>query len=192
MDTTDCLGLPFPECDPPLTKDASDIAQFKALADATDAAVQTLADRIAEFVTAPDAVSIQGGDNQAGQVTTHLYNGSVNFDNSSMADTVADVIRIQSDGWYLIGGTVFATPPAAAILALRVEPLLNGDPFTARQGNGFSVSPGVLYPDAVSWIDTVFLRMGDALSLMTQHTDNPATVMTYGYTGWAIRILGNV
>ena len=39
MDQTDCLGLPFPECDPPLTKDASDIAQFRDLAEATDAAV---------------------------------------------------------------------------------------------------------------------------------------------------------
>jgi hypothetical protein len=191
MDTTDCLGLPFPECDPPVTKDASDIAQFRDLAIATDTAVQTLANNITEFITDPDAVNMLGGITTAGQVIDHLYGGGALFDNSNMADNVADVIRIQRDGWYLIGGTVTAQPPAPTILALRVQCLKNGDPLGARQGNGFSVN-GAVAADYVSWVDVQFLQAGDALTLRTQHTVSAATSITYNIRGWALRILTNV
>lgn len=187
MDVTDCLELPFPECDPPLTKDASDIIQFKALADATDAAVQALDDTITDVLTAPDAVYMEGGQAIAGNDVIHGLNGFVNFDTAGMADTVADRIVIQQDGWYMIGGSVYMNTTPGSSNGLRVEPLLNGDPFTSRQGPGWS-----LITEYVNWVDVAFFRAGDQLNLMTHHFGASATVFTYTVDMWALQIATNV
>ena len=188
MDTTDCLGLPFPECEPPLVKDASDIDQFRDLAFAVDAAVQRFADLVDTTITGPPAVIMDGGDNQVGQVVDH-FTGTLVFDNAGMADTVADVVRIQRDGWYMFGGGVQATLLAASILTLRVDPLLNGDPVWVRQGDAFNASGTGLAPDAVSWCDVQFLRAGDALTFRTHHQESAAATVAYSFTVWAVMVM---
>lgn len=187
MDVTECLGLPFPQCDPPLTKDASDIEQFRDLAVATDTAVQELSDRVTDTLTAPDCVSMEGGVTTAGTDITHFLNGFVRFDTANMADTVADMIVIRQDGWYMIGGYVTITTAAGTSNGMRVDPLLNGTPFTARQGPGWS-----LISEYTSWTDVAFLRTGDQLNCMTHHFGNPATSFTYFVNMWALQIATNV
>lgn len=186
MDVTDCLELPFPECDPPLTKDASDIIQFKALAEATDAAVQELADEITDTLTNPDYVMMTGGVNQAGNDVVHALT-AVLFDNGGLGDTVADRIVIQEDGWYKIGGYVTMTTAVGTSNGMRVEPLLNGDPFTARQGPGWS-----LIAEYTGWSDVAFFRAGDQLNCMTHHFGSAVTVFTYSVHMWALQIAVNV
>lgn len=185
MDKTDCLSLPYPECDPPLTKDAADIAQFKALAEATDAAVQEYADNVADLYTSPDAVAMSGGTNVAGQDVVHFL-PTMEFDNAGMADTTADVIRILETGWYMVGGHVLITTATAVFV--RIEPLVNGDPPSSRQGPGFATSG----TEAASFTDVLFLSEGDALTLMTHHVASAAVVNTYAVRMWAVRILVNV
>lgn len=185
MDTTDCLGLPYPQCDPPLTKDASDIAQFQALAEATDAAVQALADSIDATLTNPPSVNMSGGVTVAGLDVVH-FTSVTEFDNAGMADTTADVVRIQLDGWYLVGGWVLADPG----IAFRVEPLVNGDPVSSRQGPGLTA--GGTGTDKVAWTDCLFLRAGDALQVMTHHTSSPVGMVTYAVHIWATLVLANV
>lgn len=190
MKETDCLGLPYPECDPPLTKDLSDIAQFRDLAFAVDDAVQALDDRITDQLLLPDAVIMSGSDGLiTGQDHTQFYDGAVFYDNAGMADTVTGGIRVQEDGWYIIGGwvTAAATPSVTFSIGVRVEPVLNGDPFTARQGPGWPTST-----EAFAWSNTVILQAGDFLTTATHHQDSPALVITYNYRLWAIRILNNV
>jgi hypothetical protein len=187
MDVTECLELPFPECDPPLTKDASDIEQFRDLAEATDAAVEELSDLLTDTLTAPDSVRMDGGQNAAGSDIIHALNGFVHWDTAGMADTVADRIVIRQDGWYMFGGTVYMSTAANSSNGMRVDPLLNGAPFTSRQGPGFSV-----ITEYVNWADMAFFRAGDQLHLMTHHTGNPATVFTYTVSMWALQVATNV
>lgn len=188
MQTTDCLGLPYPECDPPLTKDASDIEQFRDLAEATDAAVQAFADSVSDRLLNPDAVNMFGGSNAAGQDIVHFTSG-VNFDNAGMSDTVADVIRVVEDGWYIVGGWVAASSPTHPTPTnIRIEPLVNGDVVSARQGPG---APAI-GSEYVAWVDVLQLRAGDVLQTMTHHTDAAATVFTYATVLWAQQILINV
>jgi hypothetical protein len=187
VDVTDCLELPFPECDPPLTKDASDIIQFKNLAFAVDAAVEDLSDQITDTLTAPDAVSMEGGQNAAGNDVFHGLNGFVRFDTAGMADTVADRIVIQQDGWYMFGGTVLMTTTPGSSNGMRVDPLLNGSPFTSRQGPGWS-----LVNEEVNFQDVAFFRQGDQLNLMTHHFGSAVTVFTYSVNMWALQIATNV
>lgn len=188
MDTTDCLGLPYPECDPPLVKDASNIEQFRDLALAVDAAVETYSDSLTDTLINPDAVIMTGGVTVAGADVIHYYSGVNKYNNANMANATLDLIEFQQDGWYMIGGWVAASGTASTIIGLRVEPLLNGDVFTSRQGPGF-VETGNEY---VLWTDCGYFRAGDRMNAMTHHTDNPATVRTYATEIWALQILVNV
>lgn len=187
MDVTECLELPFPECDPPLTKDASDIEQFRDLAIATDTAVAALDAQITDTLTFPDHVSMDGGQNAAGNDVFHDLNGVVRYDSAGMADTVADRIVIQQDGWYMFGGTVIMSTATGTSNGLRVDPLLNGAPFTARQGPGWSS-----ISEYVNWVDVAFFREGDRLNLMTHHFGNSATTFTYTVNMWTFQVATNV
>jgi hypothetical protein len=188
MDTTDCLALPYPECDPPLTEDASDIAQFRALAEATDAAVQAYADDLDDTLLSPDAAAMTGGSNTAGQDVIHAIT-VLQFENTpGMADTLAGGIRIPKDGWYMVGGYVRASISPPTVVNMRVEPLVNGDTVSSRQGPGFhNVSS-----EDVTWTDVLFMREGDLLNVMTHHTGSSATVITYTTRLWALLVLANV
>lgn len=186
MDTTDCLGLPYPECNPPLTQDASDIAQLEALAVATDAAVQDLADSIQDVLVAPDAIKMSGGDNTAGRDVEHFLFGAIWTNNPAMEDTVAGVIRIQETGWYYVGGTVRVA--TATSIFLTVEPIVNDAPVSGRQGP--SVTNGIA--EDIAWADTLFLQAGDGLRIATHHVGSTVTVFTYSFLVWAQRILINV
>lgn len=186
MDTTDCLGLPYPECSPPLTKDASDIEQFRDLAEATDAAVQNLADTIQNVLVAPDAIKMSGGDNTAGLDVSHFLFSAVWTNNPDMEDTSAGCIRIQETGWYYVGGTT--TVATAVSIFHTVEPLVNGDPVSGRQGPAVTNSIN----EHLAWVDTLYLEEGDALTIATHHAGNPVTVFTYSFLVWAQRILINV
>ena len=188
MKTTDCLALPYPECAPPLVKDASDIEQFRDLALATDAAVQALADSVSENLRNPDSASMFGTRASTGQDVTHFY-PTVDFDNANMGDTNADLIRIQEDGWYMCGGWVQANSTSLPnSIGLRVEPIVNGDPITSRQGPG---QPAV-GDEFVSWVDMLFLRAGDALQAMSHHTASSALNVTYISRIWAHLVIANV
>lgn len=192
MDATECLGLPYPECNPPLTKDASDIEQVRDLAEAVDAAVQALDDQITETLTSPDAVRMAGSTTAAGLDIVHPLNDVfVQIDTAGMADTVAEVIRVVSGGWYMIGGFVRVTGGGIAGLGsigLRIEPLVNGDTISSRQGPGYVTNVG----EEVTWTDMALLREGDTLTVMTHHAGNPATSFLYNVEVWALQVLPNV
>lgn len=188
MDTTDCLGLPYPECAPPLVKDASDIEQFRDLAVATDTAVQALADSLAANLFNTPSTLMSGGVATAGRDVIHFTSTTI-FDNAGQADTVADVIRVAEDGWYLVGGWVSASSASLPnAIGLRIEPLVNGDAASNRQGPG---QPAV-GNDFVAWVDTLFLRAGDALQTLTHHTDSAALNVTYTTQLWAYQVIANV
>lgn len=191
MKETDCLGLPYPECDPPLVKDASDIIQFKALADATDAAVQEYADQVqADLLQPPSArqSGLTGGG--AGQDFVQSYNTAVSWAfPASMGDLVAGGIRIPENGWYWVGGYLQITLTPQTAINTRIEPLVNGDPVSSRQGPSYSSGPGSA--EDLTWIDCLFLQAGDVVTTMTHHNGNPATVISYQGDIWALQVLAN-
>jgi len=187
MDVTDCLELPYPECNPPLTKDASDIAQFRDLAEATDAAVQAYDDRLTDTLTSPPAAAMTGATNIAGQLVNQFYS-VVEFDTGGLADTTSQGLRIQEDGWYLYGGSVRLSGFAPTNTNLRVEPILNDNDFTSRQGPAHAYAAS----EDICWSDTGFFRAGDLIYTRTLHTGNPATVCTYNHRIWIVQVLTNV
>ena len=193
MDTTDCLGFPFPECDPPLTEDLSDIGQFRDLAIAVDAAVQILADDIVEELRSPDYVAMSGSlNNVAGQEQTMIYS-VIEANNAGMADTGAGGIFIQEDGEYLLGGWVDADAALSATsMGLRIEPFVNGELVAGRHGPGFPTFGTGTSLEYVAWMETVHLRVGDFVNAVTHHTISAATTVTYTSRIWALLVMPGV
>lgn len=192
MDVTDCLALPYPECDPPEVKDASDIVQMKNLALAVDSAVQQLDDVITEYLTEPDSVLMEGGAAVAGRIQDIPFT-SFEFDNASMASIPDARIKIQSTGWYLIGGWVRGTHGVDAGIGIRVQPTVNGDPVSNRQGPGRPTFAGASATDDLSLnAVSLFLNAGDLVGMRTNHTGAVGLSVAYSATLWATRILINV
>lgn len=125
MDQTINRGYPYPECDPPLTKDASDIAHLYNLAQAVADDVQAIYDRADDVVIRPDACrrTVTGTitDFQVFPVFT-----ATTFDTTGTAMSAgSDGIRLVEPGWYLVGAMVQVTS-AANPLGLRLRIMLDG------------------------------------------------------------------
>lgn len=140
MGLTDPWGLPFPECDPPLRKDAGDIAQVRDLALAMDAHVTQLYLEASELLIRPDACRMQTFANQtsASPVTSFRpFYDIFNFDNTPgqvMSDPDNGVIQIVEPGVYLCGA--WFTTNSAVNQGMRAKFLKDG--FTAANPHGTS------------------------------------------------------
>lgn len=129
MDETLNRGYPYPQCDPPLTKDASDIAHVRDLAAAIDADVQTVYDNAADIVVRPDAARMGIAPSVADTFGPGDFSPTFNtrtFDTTgtSMTPTAEGVLRLVEPGWYTVGG--YGEFTTATFLGLRMCFLQNG------------------------------------------------------------------
>lgn len=116
MDLTRPRGYSFPQCEPPIIEDASDIIQMANLALTIDADIQTQFNQVDNNLLTPDGVHLAATVSQTiQQGDTIVYNTS-RFDNTpgaAMSFTGGPVII--SDGTYLVTGWVRVdeglTPP---------------------------------------------------------------------------------
>lgn len=186
MDKTDCLELPFPSCDPPLVKDASDIAQFRDFAFAVDAAVQALADSLTSTLLMPPTIIVEGAQVTTGRDIVQPLNGVPIYNNANMYNAAADVIRIPEDGWYLIGGYVRTDQQN---IGTRAQALINGDIVSAWQGPGRNhLNTG----DSLNWNDMLSLRAGDSVTTITRHSAAVGLSVQYNVRMWAHQVITNV
>lgn len=133
MDKTINRGYPYPECDPPLTKDASDIAHLRDLAMAVDADVQAVYSRAEDVSIRPDAARMSMVNTLAGTANTVIpFFDSRTFDTTTgnaMTDTANGVMRLVEPGWYHVGFWAMFT--AVPFLGLRGRFLRSGVPASA-------------------------------------------------------------
>lgn len=115
VDRTDNRGYIYPECDPPLVKDRSDIDYLREFAFQVNDDAAVMDSRLLEYIEKPDAARIA----YTGTVTT---SGSGNgffftvpydvttYDNTSgSVDLGADGIRVLERGWYLFTSSLRCT-----------------------------------------------------------------------------------
>lgn len=190
MDTTENFGFPYPQCDPPLTQDASDIAQVRDLAEAIDEAVGDFAQAIDDRLISPDAcrMSITAGLVSTLADNTLFFDTSV-YDNttgSAMTDLTTGQIRIVTDGWYAIGAWIIST--VASDVQTRIRYALNGDAVTNYCEPGGLVTAG---QQNVNSQEVIFARAGDGLQVQTRN-GAPGTSVTYTGHVWACLVAPNV
>lgn len=136
MPVTEDWGLPYPECDPPLRKDAADIAQVRDLAVAMNDSVQGLYNHLSTTLLRPAAcrMSVSAVQSGTGSAIRPFYDTQT-FDNTPgtvMADTANGAIRIPWPGWWLIGAWWQST--SAVYQGYRVRFLKDGTPATSPAG----------------------------------------------------------
>ena len=132
MDTTDNRGYPYPQCAPPLTKDASDIAQVRDLAMAIDADVQAVYNRAGDTIVRPDAfrLSMTATLADTANVLFPFFNSrTIDTTGTSLTPLAEGVARLVEPGWYQVGGFVQLT--SATFLGARIRFLVNGAPATS-------------------------------------------------------------
>lgn len=191
MDATPIYGFPYPECDPPLIQDASDIIQMQNLAVAIDAAVEALNQQINDELLVPDACRMQMSAAVAttDQELTAFFD-ALNFQTagSNMSDTANGGIRIQEQGWYLVGGytEVSVTAPAATQLALRMAVVRNGVLGSNFHDQGRIVTGDFQYAAAS---DVLNLSVGDLMQMRLRHGAGGVPTWTYRTRMWALQLL---
>jgi len=190
MDTTECFQLPFPQCEPPLTKDASDIEHVRDLAEAVDDVVQAFADDIVDKLVRPDACRMT---NLVAFVSTLTDNtipmDATSFDNQpglAMTDITNGGIKIVTDGWYQVGAWCRST--VATDVQTRIRFNVNGDPATNFQGPGGLVQAGFQDCNGEELLE---LRVDDVVTLGTRN-GAPGTSVSYTAHLWAVLVAPNV
>lgn len=188
MGQTPNYALPYPECDPPLRKDAADVIQLEQLATAIDDAVTGLYDQANNVLFAPDScrMSMTAGVATTGQNVTPFLN-SASFDNTPgavMADTANGLIQLVEPGRYWIGAYSLLT--SATELSARMRFLLGGVPVSNFQ------SPSAIYssPSAYCYANAVLsVDAPTQLQVAIRHSASAALSWTYATRLWAVQML---
>lgn len=125
MNLTDDRGYPYPQCDPPLVKDALDLpGQLKALADAIEADLVDVDAAIDEVRSGPAAELSWTTGSQSLIDGAEFAFQSTTFDQHGMADLPGNQLVTPTYGLYVIVG--YAAAPAFAAdsycsLGIRID-----------------------------------------------------------------------
>lgn len=182
-------GFPFPQCEPPLVKDASFIGQMQELAEAIDADVtelETLAD--AQLIS-PQSAYVLESPATAWAVPTATPNYTTAlFASPGMDDTLLNAgIRIVTPGWYLLGTYTVVIIGAGTEINARTLFLRNGTPITPAGDQARLVTATAEDP----YLSTVAeLSAGDLIRTRVQHSGPGATAYTTTSRLWAFQLLG--
>lgn len=133
MDTTFPRNYPYPECDPPLTKDASDIVHVRNLAEAINADVTNLFNTIDNNLLTPDGCHIGDTVSQTINQGDALAFNVNRFDNSPGSTmNHSNGILIRTDGTYLVTGWVRAA--VGALTNFRSTIIVSGSGELLHEG----------------------------------------------------------
>lgn len=129
MDQTENRGYPYPQCEPPLTKDASDIAHLRDLAVAVNDDMNAVYNRAADALVRPDAARMATSLAIADTVNEFVpFLDSRSFDTTGPANYMTPLaegqLRLVEPGWYEIG--CYVTLTSATYLGARVAFLRSG------------------------------------------------------------------
>lgn len=166
VDRTDNRGYIYPECDPPLVKDRSDIDYLRELAVQINNDAAVMDARLLEFIEKPDAARIA----YTGTVTTTgAGNGfyfrvpydTTTYDNTSgSVDLGANGVRVLERGWYMFTSTLRCTNGGGQGMCLRH--LRNGND-EGRRPEGPS-APISANEENMSTVDIMQCSAGDLVT----------------------------
>lgn len=187
MQTTDNRGYPYPECNPPLVKDASDIEQMRDLALAIDTDIGTLDARLADFLEKPDAARMTLSStvvvpSTTGDFTFTLSYNTTDYDNTGViSDTAIGGLRLRESGLYLFTSAVRLTHASIGVSDLALTHAVNGSFGGVRRYEGPSgnMTTGSNGDTAMTTSHLVMCKTGDVVQTSCQIV---ALAATYSVT----------
>lgn len=188
MDITPERGYPYPECEPPLVKDSSDIAQLRDLAVAVDEDMQGLYDLASDLIVHPDACRMFSSVFEAStsQALTIPFFNSFSFDNTAggaMSDTANGVIQILEPGRYIVGSWTHVV--STTHMAARVRYLRDGIPVTQFSPHAQLVTTDDQYLMSET---TILFPGAHELTLEIRTGAVFGTPFTYASRIWAVQV----
>ena len=177
-DRTPNRGYPFPECSPPLIKDASDIADLRDLAVAVDNDANIIDDRIVDLIEKPDSarISFAGvlpclGSSGTSETVQLIPYDTITYDNTGTStDLSSFALRVSERGWYLIATQLRCTDGGEQVLSVRH--VRNG--LTFQEGRRFEGhgSPAVTTQSAMPTSDVMLCQVGDVIQTQVRTIDD--------------------
>ncbi|MEU7074744.1 hypothetical protein AB0B30_32445 [Streptomyces narbonensis] len=195
MDVTERYEFPYPECDPPLVKDASLIAQFQDLAQAVNDAVDDVVDAAERDLIQPPAARLAIAVlpvATTANLATPFFDVQVfssNWGIFSALDVVEGCLRVQTPGWYLVGCHALVSSATAAVLPM-VRLVVNGTAASSWSavGGNYGVSNSRLA--ALSAVP-LNLAENDLVQMQIQHRAPASPAWDYRPHLWAVRMVAD-
>lgn len=157
------FGFPYPQCDPPLTKDGSDIADLRDLAIAVDTRMEAMAVQADDLLVSPDAATLVATGSQVlSTPTDQLTMATVEYDTSASGDLAQGAqsrFVVQQTGVYLLTCSIRPTFSALYRVAISVD--VNGmitGPFGQAALNNVEGGVGLLTVKPLNEGDIVLFR----------------------------------
>lgn len=168
-DRTPNRGYPYPECDPPLVKDASDIGFLRDLAQSVNADANGLDDLIETLIERPPAARqafaaslVITKSSLGNAVLTIPYSSTTYANPASMSDLTAFGLRIPERGFYFFTSYVRCT--TGGLTDLQVRHLRNGLARTeGRRFEGPSFTVDTAIETSMETADLIPCNAGDLI-----------------------------
>jgi hypothetical protein len=182
-DRTENRGYPYPECSPPLVKDASDIADLRDLAEAVNSDAVQMNLNIQEFVEKPDAARIAF----AGNVTVTGLPGFsflmpynvITYDNTGLSTDLSEfALRANERGWYAFASQVRCTNGGGTQMMVR-----HGKTGHLYQKHRLFEGPAGLITASEDNMTTFDVMRMDAGDLVKTRVATDAVAGTYAWEG---------
>lgn len=189
MKATDNYQFPYPECDPPLIKDASQIVQMTQLALAIDAEVQRIDDMAEDLLTTPAAarvITLATVATTDVQVTP-FFNSQV-FANSNWPSALPGDgnLRVPEDGWYMVGA--HAATDSAVAMQVSIRLTRNGLPASSWSNPGAVYSSGIFQLPALGTVPMQLAAL-DRMNVEIRHNAAGGTAWNYRPHLWAWKLV---
>lgn len=192
MKETPVYDFPYPECDPPLVKDASQISQMRNLADAIDTEVQRAITEADDELIHPPAtrIGIAGlavattASLEVPFFVTSIF--AVNWGAPTALSTQGGALVIKG-GWYLVGCHALVSSATAAVQPM-VRLTVNGSPassWSTPAGNYGVANSRLAALSAVP----LLVAAEDVIRMEIKHLAAGSPAWDYRPHLWAVRML---
>lgn len=171
-------GYSYPECDPPLVKDRSDIGFLRDLAQEVNTDMGALSTLVETLIEKPDAARVAFASNivvtksSAGDAIFVIpYSSTTYAQPANFADLVGGGLRVRERGFYMI--TSFVRTTNAGLCSMQLRHLRNGVGFTEGrrfEGPSWPVTTGL--DSSMTTSDIISCDVGNLLQ--TQVKMSPA------------------
>lgn len=178
VDRTPNRNYAYPECDPPLVKDRSDIRYLGDLARDVNSDAIVMSNRILDLLENPDTAMISMATGVTGPIFTVPYDFS-SWDEGGVVDLGAQGIRVQERGFYFFTSTVFST--SAGNVSLMCRHLRNGKSY--QEGRRFEgpARSVVGTTQSMSVSDVLSLQSGDLVQTQVKFDDTVAGIGPHNF-----------
>lgn len=191
MKTTPIYEIPYPECDPPLVKDSSQITQMQTIARALDAQVERIDNLILDTLVQPAAARITTAalsNATTDTLVTPVFDQVaffVNWGPGFVLDPSTSGMLMPETAWWMVGAN--ASVDSAAAIRASVRVLVDGVA-ASSWGNPAAPYSGIFQLPALGMLP-LQINAGSVLQMQIRHETGGSPAWNYRPHLWAVKLV---